>query len=138
MVDIEINGDPVDIHMKLGESGEAFFVSDSPMAEEDGPMPAYWATSPIPTSLLEEKLNRCNNTSNNDSSNVTLELISESRGDDTLMGNRDEGLLASTNQDIIVLGRFLTRFLLLSLQMTINLHFLRLRVGVFVGYNFQG
>lgn len=27
-VDIEINGEPVDIHMKLGESGEAFFVED--------------------------------------------------------------------------------------------------------------
>ncbi|KAF2349846.1 Lipin N-terminal [Trinorchestia longiramus] len=28
MVDIEINGEPVDIHMKLGETGEAFFVQD--------------------------------------------------------------------------------------------------------------
>lgn len=25
-VDIEINGEPVDLHMKLGEAGEAFFV----------------------------------------------------------------------------------------------------------------
>lgn len=32
-VDIEINGEPVDIHMKLGESGEAFFVEELP--EED-------------------------------------------------------------------------------------------------------
>lgn len=27
-VDIEINGEPVDLHMKLGDSGEAFFVQE--------------------------------------------------------------------------------------------------------------
>ena len=104
-MDIEINGDPVDIHMKLGESGEAFFVSESPMAIEDGPVPAHWATSPIPTSHMEEKLNRCNNT--NDPSNVTVEVGSESRGD-TLMGNRDEGLLQSLNENQIVLGMLIS------------------------------
>lgn len=48
IVDIEINGEPVDIHMKLGESGEAFFVEEC--LEEDGEVPAHMATSPIPTS----------------------------------------------------------------------------------------
>lgn len=48
IVDIEINGEPVDIHMKLGESGEAFFVEGC--HEEDGEVPAHMATSPIPTS----------------------------------------------------------------------------------------
>ena len=52
VVDIEINGDPVDIHMKLGESGEAFFVGE-PMAD-DCDVPSYLATSPIPTSDMEE------------------------------------------------------------------------------------
>lgn len=28
-VDIEINGEPVDLHMKLGDNGEAFFVEES-------------------------------------------------------------------------------------------------------------
>lgn len=28
VVDIEINGEPVDLHMKLGDSGEAFFVQE--------------------------------------------------------------------------------------------------------------
>ena len=28
-VDIEINGEPVDLHMKLGENGEAFFVMET-------------------------------------------------------------------------------------------------------------
>ena len=31
MVDIEVNGNPVEVHMKLGESGDAFFVSESPI-----------------------------------------------------------------------------------------------------------
>lgn len=28
-VDIEINGEPMDLHMKLGDSGEAFFVQET-------------------------------------------------------------------------------------------------------------
>uniref|UniRef100_A0A8C3N2W9 Lipin N-terminal domain-containing protein n=1 Tax=Geospiza parvula TaxID=87175 RepID=A0A8C3N2W9_GEOPR len=28
VVDIEINGEPVDLHMKLGDNGEAFFVEE--------------------------------------------------------------------------------------------------------------
>lgn len=48
IVDIEVNGEPVDIHMKLGESGEAFFVEGC--LEDDGEVPAHMATSPIPTS----------------------------------------------------------------------------------------
>lgn len=28
-MDIEINGEPVDLHMKLGEAGEAFFVEET-------------------------------------------------------------------------------------------------------------
>nr|XP_022310226.1 phosphatidate phosphatase LPIN3-like isoform X2 [Crassostrea virginica] len=48
LVDIEINGEPVDIHMKLGESGEAFFVEELP-EEEHEDFPAYLATSPLPS-----------------------------------------------------------------------------------------
>lgn len=48
-VDIEVNGEPVDIHMKLGDSGEAFFVEEC--AEDDlEQLPANMATSPLPTS----------------------------------------------------------------------------------------
>ncbi|XP_073813665.1 phosphatidate phosphatase LPIN isoform X2 [Musca autumnalis] len=54
VVDIEINGEPVDIHMKLGESGEAFFVEECP--EEDvEELPDNMATSPIPTNHFPEK-----------------------------------------------------------------------------------
>lgn len=53
-MDIEINGEPVDIHMKLGESGEAFFVEE--IAEDDGEeVPENMATSPIPTDYFPSK-----------------------------------------------------------------------------------
>ncbi|XP_076260267.1 phosphatidate phosphatase LPIN isoform X3 [Rhynchophorus ferrugineus] len=52
VVDIELNGEPLTIHMKLGESGEAFFVEE---LEDDGEndIPDHLATSPIPVSELE-------------------------------------------------------------------------------------
>ncbi|XP_061065749.1 phosphatidate phosphatase LPIN3 isoform X3 [Eubalaena glacialis] len=46
MVDIEINGEPVDLHMKLGDSGEAFFIQELESDVED--MPPHLCTSPIP------------------------------------------------------------------------------------------
>ncbi|XP_054900455.1 phosphatidate phosphatase LPIN1 isoform X2 [Poeciliopsis prolifica] len=45
VVDIEINGEPVDLHMKLGENGEAFFVQQTNNDQEV--VPSYLATSPI-------------------------------------------------------------------------------------------
>ncbi len=45
VIDIEINGDAVDLHMKLGDNGEAFFVQET--EEENEKVPAYLATSPI-------------------------------------------------------------------------------------------
>uniref|UniRef100_A0AAX7TRC3 phosphatidate phosphatase n=1 Tax=Astatotilapia calliptera TaxID=8154 RepID=A0AAX7TRC3_ASTCA len=46
VIDIEVNGEPVDLHMKLGDNGEAFFVQE---AEQQNIVPAHLATSPIPT-----------------------------------------------------------------------------------------
>ncbi|KAJ9582937.1 hypothetical protein L9F63_022698, partial [Diploptera punctata] len=50
VVDIEINGEPLDIHMKLGDSGEAFFVEEVSSSElgEDEEIPPHLACSPIP------------------------------------------------------------------------------------------
>lgn len=45
VVDIEVNGSPINIHMKLGESGEAFFVEE---VDDEHEIPAYLATSPLP------------------------------------------------------------------------------------------
>ncbi|NWQ61323.1 LPIN3 phosphatase, partial [Neopipo cinnamomea] len=47
VVDIEINGEPVDLHMKLGNNGEAFFVQES--EENEDSIPFCLCTSPIPT-----------------------------------------------------------------------------------------
>lgn len=47
VVDIEVNGEPVDIHMKLGESGEAFFVEECSEGDLEE-LPQHMATSPIP------------------------------------------------------------------------------------------
>lgn len=57
IVDIEINGKPVNIHMKLGESGEAFFVEE--VTEESDQVPMYLATSPLPDCHdIGEELNK--------------------------------------------------------------------------------
>ncbi|XP_032573083.1 phosphatidate phosphatase LPIN2 isoform X1 [Drosophila sechellia] len=65
VVDIEINGAPVDIQMKLGDSGEAFFVEEC-LEDEDEELPANLATSPIPNSFLASR----------DKANDTMEDIS--------------------------------------------------------------
>uniref|UniRef100_A0A672GUK8 phosphatidate phosphatase n=1 Tax=Salarias fasciatus TaxID=181472 RepID=A0A672GUK8_SALFA len=45
VVDMEINGEPVELHMKLGDNGEAFFVQETQNDQEV--VPSYLATSPI-------------------------------------------------------------------------------------------
>ncbi|KAM3842257.1 phosphatidate phosphatase LPIN2 [Diretmus argenteus] len=47
VIDIEVNGEPVDLHMKLGDNGEAFFVQE--IEQQNQIVPAHLATSPIPT-----------------------------------------------------------------------------------------
>ncbi|KAM4606224.1 phosphatidate phosphatase LPIN2-like [Polymixia lowei] len=47
VIDIEINGEPVELHMKLGDNGEAFFVQETEQSNEI--VPAHLVTSPIPT-----------------------------------------------------------------------------------------
>ncbi|MBN3282688.1 LPIN2 phosphatase, partial [Polyodon spathula] len=46
VVDIEINGEQVELHMKLGDNGEAFFVAENEDHKER--VPAHLCTSPIP------------------------------------------------------------------------------------------
>ncbi|KAJ8378855.1 hypothetical protein AAFF_G00233570 [Aldrovandia affinis] len=46
VIDMEVNGVPVDLHMKLGESGEAFFVQET---EQERVVPSYLTTSPLPS-----------------------------------------------------------------------------------------
>uniref|UniRef100_A0A673M8I9 phosphatidate phosphatase n=1 Tax=Sinocyclocheilus rhinocerous TaxID=307959 RepID=A0A673M8I9_9TELE len=56
VVDIEINGEPVSLHMKLGDNGEAFFVEeneDFEVCPDECEVPAHLCTSPIPTDVPE-------------------------------------------------------------------------------------
>ncbi|TDH14106.1 hypothetical protein EPR50_G00042200 [Perca flavescens] len=50
IVDIEINGESVDLHMKLGDNGEAYFVEEN----ENEEVPDQPCTSPIPLEVPEE------------------------------------------------------------------------------------
>nr|XP_028578394.1 phosphatidate phosphatase LPIN1 isoform X2 [Podarcis muralis] len=59
VVDIEINGESVDLHMKLGDNGEAFFVEET--GDDQEAIPYHLATSPIlteGTALMELQLKR--------------------------------------------------------------------------------
>ncbi|XP_044517504.1 phosphatidate phosphatase LPIN3 [Gracilinanus agilis] len=50
VVDIEINGKPVDLQMKLGVDGEAFFVQEPESSEEDLPFSRCCSSFPLDTS----------------------------------------------------------------------------------------
>ncbi|XP_055491298.1 phosphatidate phosphatase LPIN1 isoform X2 [Leucoraja erinacea] len=60
VVDIEINGEPVQLQMKLGDNGEAFFVQETTNNKVN--VPSHLATSPIITSegaaLMEATMGR--------------------------------------------------------------------------------
>ncbi|XP_066480790.1 phosphatidate phosphatase LPIN3 [Tiliqua scincoides] len=56
VVDIEVNGKPVDLHMKLGDNGEAFFVQQ--MEKEKESIPVSLCTSPIPLEKKSEPVAR--------------------------------------------------------------------------------
>ncbi|XP_065486700.1 phosphatidate phosphatase LPIN1 isoform X3 [Caloenas nicobarica] len=59
VVDIEINGEAVDLHMKLGDNGEAFFVQE--MDNDQEVIPFHLSTSPILSegaALMEAQLKR--------------------------------------------------------------------------------
>ncbi|XP_060089759.1 phosphatidate phosphatase LPIN1 isoform X1 [Heteronotia binoei] len=59
VVDIEINGECVDLHMKLGDNGEAFFVEET--TNDQDTIPYHLATSPILTdgaALMESQMKR--------------------------------------------------------------------------------
>ncbi|XP_024136227.1 phosphatidate phosphatase LPIN2 [Oryzias melastigma] len=63
VIDIEINGEAVELQMKLGDNGEAFFVQETEQSTEI--VPAHLATSPIPTeeALIRTRESRCERSS---------------------------------------------------------------------------
>ncbi|CAH1773471.1 unnamed protein product [Owenia fusiformis] len=92
IVDIEVNGEPVPLHMKLGEAGEAFFVAKV-SAEELSEGPEYLATSPIPTAeeLIREGLK---------------ELKKQQDGEETAKREKDNaGIKPEIDSEITLEGR---------------------------------
>nr|XP_043900740.1 phosphatidate phosphatase LPIN2-like isoform X1 [Solea senegalensis] len=63
VIDVEINGEPVELHMKLGDNGEAFFVQETEQHNEV--IPAHLVTSPLPTqeALFRSRESRCGGSS---------------------------------------------------------------------------
>ena len=59
-MDIEINGFPVDINMKLDDTGAAFFVEEMEEGEEEDEWLSNLATSPLPNQTLDWTQRRSN------------------------------------------------------------------------------
>ncbi|KAJ8379206.1 hypothetical protein AAFF_G00223180 [Aldrovandia affinis] len=53
VVDIEINGEPAELHMRLEDNGEAFFVEENEDLEFSEMVPVHLCSSPIPIKSLE-------------------------------------------------------------------------------------
>ncbi|XP_065586814.1 phosphatidate phosphatase LPIN1 [Cyrtonyx montezumae] len=89
VVDIEINGEAVDLHMKLGDNGEAFFVQE--MDNDQEVIPYHLSTSPIlseGTALMEAQLkknsiDRIRNLDNGVSSQVPPQAHGSQSGTET-------------------------------------------------------
>lgn len=56
-IDIEVNGEPVDLHMKLGDNGEAFFVQEAEQQNVSTQLPTQ-----INEALHVEEMLKVNNT----------------------------------------------------------------------------
>ncbi|TSO67471.1 Phosphatidate phosphatase LPIN1 [Bagarius yarrelli] len=79
VVDIEINGEPVNLHMKLGENGEAFFVKETQSNKEM--VPSHLATSPIMTdgsALMESQIGKSGSRLNEPLTGTSMQSVSSS------------------------------------------------------------
>lgn len=91
VVDIEINGEPVSLHMKLGENGEAFFVKET---EDDGEMvPSYLATSPIiseGSALMQAQMGKGTSRLSESGNGTTIQTLGPMQppGDSSIMKKR--------------------------------------------------
>ncbi|GIY02640.1 phosphatidate phosphatase LPIN1 [Caerostris extrusa] len=93
VVDIEVNGVPVDIHMKLGESGEAFFVEEVCTENE---IPSYLATSPLPEIPdIEAELEKMKQLTDMNEENVAHVLQNESLENTQNVSEEDQVLTSS-------------------------------------------
>jgi len=112
IVDIEVNGAPVDIHMKLDDNGAAFFVEGLDESEQDE-LPPELATSPLPSNeplegppkWNEAQLEAVNRSllpefENKDVSNETGRSTAEDTTDDAsgLLNNKNSNKISSKSK----------------------------------------
>jgi phosphatidate phosphatase LPIN len=96
IVDIEINGFPVEINMKLDDTGAAFFVEEIEDGEEDDDWSANLATSPLPNQTLDWAERR--------SGNLKPNPLFQAETNETTATHEDEVLarvLAETTSNLI-------------------------------------
>ncbi|XP_065144401.2 phosphatidate phosphatase LPIN1 isoform X2 [Paramisgurnus dabryanus] len=91
VVDIEINGEPVSLHMKLGENGEAFFVEETENDEEM--VPSHLATSPIiseGSALMQAQMGKGTTRLSESGTGNTFETLGpgQASGDSSMMKKR--------------------------------------------------
>jgi len=86
IVDIEINGCPVEINMKLDDTGAAFFVEEIEDGEEDDDWSANLATSPLPNQTLDWADRR--------NGNLKPNQLFQSETNETTGGTQDNEVLA--------------------------------------------
>uniref|UniRef100_A0A673I967 phosphatidate phosphatase n=1 Tax=Sinocyclocheilus rhinocerous TaxID=307959 RepID=A0A673I967_9TELE len=78
VVDIEINGEPVSLHMKLGENGEAFFVKETESDEVSTGI-LYQTINPVALLLLQPRVNVSPNGSLSSTPKSDSELLASQR-----------------------------------------------------------
>lgn len=119
IVDIEINGQQCDLHMKLGDAGEAYFVEE---IEDDGESSDDDSTIGVPTSSRSGKLEKTSESSSSSllstselsslkmtksitSTNVTqpIEIMSRSLSTHTLKEQSSQAMQEETSQPIKVI-----------------------------------
>ncbi|XP_061778172.1 phosphatidate phosphatase LPIN2-like [Nerophis ophidion] len=74
-IDIEINGEPVELQMKLGDNGEAFFVQETEQDHEV--VPARLATSPIHADDVPVKIQETGSSGTTTESGPCLKVLEE-------------------------------------------------------------
>lgn len=104
VVDIILNGEPVDLKMKLGDAGEAFFVE---LKDDESTVAPYLCTSPLPGDdaqrLMEQGLaemrNHCDMQQNTSQSTGDAQLSEFSKELLPQTGSKSKSTTTTTNSD---------------------------------------
>jgi len=99
IVDLEVNGDPVNIQMKLDDNGAAFFVEGLDESEIHE-LPAELATSPIPTVEDPSDLDNTPKWDETQRESVNRSLLKEFEAENTHEDTTDDASAINRNQKL--------------------------------------